>query len=136
MMSIFFRMGDYLMETTDKSLDKWREDLENILEYYANLPYRYGDIKSSVIISSDGFADPGTGYRNHFMLVHEGWENRRRVYGTIAHAQICDGKIWIHYDDIEDGITNELVNAGVPKDKIVLAFHPPEIHEHTGYAVA
>ena len=35
----------------------------------------------------------------------------------------------------KDGITDELVAAGVPKDKIVLVFHPPEIREHTGYAV-
>ncbi|WP_293064140.1 element excision factor XisI family protein [Moorena sp. SIO4A5] len=35
------------------------------------------------------------------MLLHEGWENHRRVYGTIVHAQIRDGKIWIHYDGIE-----------------------------------
>ncbi|NES43811.1 element excision factor XisI family protein, partial [Moorena sp. SIO2C4] len=30
----------------------------------------------------------------------------------------------------------ELVATGVPKDRIVLAFHPPEIREHTGYAIA
>ncbi|NEQ11433.1 MAG: XisI protein, partial [Moorea sp. SIO4E2] len=28
------------------------------------------------------------------------------------------------------------VASGVPKDRIVLAFHPPEIREHTGYAIA
>lgn len=115
------------METTNQLLEKWREILEKILKYYASLPYRYGDVKNQVIISRD---------RNHFMLVHEGWENHRRVYGTITYAEIRDGKIWIHYDGIEDGITDELVDAGVPKDKIVLAFHPPEIRQHTGYAIA
>ena len=70
------------------------------------------------------------------MLVHEGWENNRRVHGCIVHAEIRDAKIWIHYDGIEDGITEELVAAGVPKDCIVLAFHPPQVREHTGYAIA
>jgi hypothetical protein len=37
---------------------------------------------------------------------------------------------------IEDGITDELVAAGVPKDHIVLAFHPPQVRAHTGYALA
>ncbi|WP_364300717.1 element excision factor XisI family protein [Moorena sp. SIO4A5] len=41
----------------------------------------------------------------------------------------------MHYDGIEDGITDELVTSGVPNDRIVLAFHPPEIREHTGYGV-
>jgi hypothetical protein len=45
-----------------------------------------------------------------------------------------DGKIWIHYDGIEDGITDELVAGGVPKDHIVLAFHPPYVRQHTEYA--
>jgi len=28
------------------------------------------------------------------------------------------------------------VAGGVPKDHIVLAFHPPYLRQHTGYAVA
>ncbi|MFM7425742.1 MAG: element excision factor XisI family protein, partial [Elainella sp.] len=42
----------------------------------------------------------------------------------------------IHYDGVEDGITQELIAAGIPKDQIVLAFHPPHLRQHTGYAVA
>ena len=55
---------------------------------------------------------------------------------ALSHVEICDSKIWIHFDGIEDGITDELLSAGISKDKIVLAFHPPQIREHTGYAVA
>ena len=36
----------------------------------------------------------------------------------VTHVQIIGDKIWIHYDGIEDGITVELVAAGVPKDHI------------------
>lgn len=39
------------------------------------------------------------------------------------------------YDRIENSTTKELVNAGVPKEKIVLAFYPPQVRVHTGYAV-
>ncbi|NJK27622.1 MAG: XisI protein [Coleofasciculaceae cyanobacterium SM2_3_26] len=115
------------METTNQCLDFWRDTLEKILQYYAGLPYRYGEVVTFAIVSRD---------RNHFMLVHEGWEQHRRVYGTVVHAEIRDGKIWIHYDGIEDGITDELVTAGVPKDCIVLAFHPPQIRQHSEYAIA
>ena len=116
------------METTDKLLDieKWRDTLSKILQYYGNIPYRYGDVKTFVIISQG---------RNHFMLLHEGWQKRRHVYGTIVHAEIRHEQIWIYYDGIKDGITDELVAAGVPKDRIVLAFHPPDVREYTGYGV-
>ena len=124
------------METTNRSLeqtvqpqhlDQWRELIENILQAYAGIPYRYGDVVTYLVVSRD---------RNHYLLIHEGWDNQHRVHGTIVHAEIRDGKIWIHYDGTEDGITDELVAAGVPKDHIVLAFHPPHVRSHTGYAVA
>jgi XisI protein len=114
------------METTNQTLDEWREILEKILQYYADLPYRYGDVITYMIVSRD---------RNHFMLIQVGWENDRRVHGCVVHAEIRNDKIWIHYDGIEDGITDELVAAGVPKDRIVLAFHPLQVREHTGYAI-
>lgn len=115
------------METANQPLDEWREILEKILQYYADLPYRYGDVITYLIVSRD---------RNHFMLVQVGWENDRRVHGCVVHAEIRNDKIWIQYDGIEDGITDELVAAGVPKDRIVLAFHPLQVREYTGYAIA
>lgn len=115
------------MATPNQPLDEWREILKKTLQYYADLPYRYGDVITYMIVSQD---------YNHFLLLHEGWENDRRVHGCVVHAQIRNGKIWIHYDGIEDGITNELVAAGIPKDCIVLAFHPLKVREYTGYAIS
>ena len=68
--------------------------------------------------------------------MHEGWEDQRRVHGCLVHVEIREDKLWIHYDGIEDSITAELVEAGIPKDRIVLAFHPPFVRQHTGYAIA
>ena len=50
--------------------------------------------------------------------------------------QIIDDKIWIQRDGIEDGITDELVEAGISKGEIVLGFQPPNVRPHTGYAIA
>jgi XisI protein len=109
------------------TLNHWRSLLEKLLLEYAAILKPYGDVKTYLIVSQD---------RNHFLLMHEGWNDQKRVHGMIVHAEIRDSKIWIHYDGIEDGITDELVAAGVPKDHIVLAFHPPHVRPHTGYAVA
>jgi len=108
-------------------IDQWRETLEETLQYYADLPYPYDHVKTYVVVSRDG---------NHFFLMHEGWQGHKRIHGMVVHAEIRDGKIWMHYDGIEGSITEELVSAGVPKENIVLAFHPPYVREHTGYAVA
>ncbi len=115
------------MAIVSQSLDQWREILEKILQYYAALPYRYGEVATYVVVSGD---------LNHYMLMNEGWEDGCRVHGCVVHAEIRNEKIWIHYDGIEDGITSELVAAGVTKEHIVLAFHPPQVREYTGYAIA
>ncbi|HDN26052.1 MAG TPA: hypothetical protein ENG03_02940 [Thioploca sp.] len=47
---------------------------------------------------------------------------------------IINDKLWIQRDDTEDGVAQELVNAGIPKDQIVLGFHPAEVRPHTEYA--
>lgn len=109
------------------TLEQWRKAIKDSLQYYADIPYRYGDVKTYIITGED---------RNHFMLMREGWEGHRRIHGCIVHAEIRDDKIWMHYDGIEDSITVDLVAAGVPKDHIVLAFHPVSVREHTEYAIA
>ncbi|USR93219.1 XisI protein [Phormidium yuhuli AB48] len=44
-------------------------------------------------------------------------------------------KVWIHQDGLEDGIADELLNAGIPQDKIVLGFHHPDLRPYTGFAI-
>ncbi|WP_310484945.1 XisI protein [Chamaesiphon sp. VAR_48_metabat_403] len=108
-------------------LESYRDIIEQILREHAAIPFSYGEITQSVIIDAA---------RNHFLLFNEGWQNQHRVHGNVVHVEIRTGKIWIHYDGIEDGITHKLVAMGVPKEDIVLAFHAPEIRQYTGYALA
>jgi XisI protein len=108
-------------------LEFYRQTIETILRRYAEIPYSHGEIEQNLIIDSD---------RNHFMLFDVGWQQQRRIHGCITHVQIIGNKIWIQRDGIEDGITDELVEAGIPKDKIVLGFQPPKVRPHTGYALA
>lgn len=109
------------------TLTFYQDTIEKILEEYAAIPYSYGEVRQYVIVNAD---------RTHFLLFDEGWEKNHRVHGCVVHIEIRDGKIWMHYDGIEDSITADLVEAGVPKDHIVLAFHPLNVRQHTGYAIA
>jgi hypothetical protein len=59
-----------------------------------------------------------------------------RINGITTYVRIRDSKFWIEEDWTEEGIANELINAGVPKEDIVLAFHNPKMRSHTEFAVA
>jgi hypothetical protein len=37
------------------------------------------------------------------------------------------GKIWVQHDGTEDAIADQLVEKGVPKQEIVLAYHAPNV---------
>ena len=72
---------------------------------------------------------------DHYLIVHVGWGRHRRVHGVLAHIDLVGEKIWIQMDGTEVGLANELVQAGVPREQIVLGYRIPEIREHTGFAV-
>jgi hypothetical protein len=108
-------------------LTQFREAVKRVInEWDAFIPSRSG-------VESETIFDEA---RDHYELVHTGWEGIRRVHGTVIHVDIRDGKIWIQHDGTEDGIANELMEFGVPKDCIVLGFHHPDERKYTDFAVA
>jgi hypothetical protein len=73
---------------------------------------------------------------DEYILRDVGWSQRYRVRNTLLHVRIRNGKIWIEEDWTEEGFATDLLRAGVPKDDIVLAFHPPEMRQYTEFAIA
>jgi hypothetical protein len=73
--------------------------------------------------------------RDHYQLTYVGWRGDRRQFGCLLHLDIKDGKIWIQQDGTEVGIANQLMELGVPKEDIVLAFHAPFMRQFTTFAV-
>lgn len=108
-------------------LDRDREIIEGILSEYAALPITYGDIQREVVSDRTG---------DHYILMLVGRQNGRRVHGPLIHVDLIDGKFWIQYDGTERGVALDLIDAGIPKDRIVLGFKSPELRKYTGFAVA
>ena len=71
--------------------------------------------------------------RDHYQLLYVGWRGNKRDFGCVLHLDIKQGKIWIQHDGTEEGIANRLVEMGVPKQDIILAFHEPYVRQFTGF---
>ena len=110
----------------DTSLDSYRSIIEQVLTEYSKYPYAYGQIERQLVFDRT---------RDHYLLMSVGWD-KQRVHGSLIHIDLIDGKCWIQRDGTETGIAPELEAAGIPKNRIVLAFRSPEIRPQTGYAVA
>jgi hypothetical protein len=74
--------------------------------------------------------------RDRYLLVETGWYQNKRIYGTLIHIDIINGKNWIQQDGTEDGIANELVNLGVSPQQIVLAYKTLDRRKITEFAVS
>jgi hypothetical protein len=104
-----------------------RDLVKRILLDHASIPYAYGEVISQPVFDDE---------RGHYALIDVGWEGAQRVHGCLVHVVLRDGKIWIEYDGTEDGVATELMAQGVDKERIVLAFHRPEVRQRSGFAVA
>ena len=108
------------------TLDNYRLIIKEVLIPYTQIPYSYGVIECKTVFDKEN---------DSYLLITIGWDGAKRIHGCLVHLDIIDGKIWVQRDDTEDGVTYELEAAGIPKDKIVLGFHPQNVRQHTGYAV-
>lgn len=74
--------------------------------------------------------------KGHYIWMNLGWQNGERIVGITVYVRLQDGKFWIEEDWTENGIATDLVDAGVPKEDIVLAFHEPKMRQYTDFAAA
>jgi hypothetical protein len=109
-----------------EKLERYRDIVQRIVRDYASCKPSHGQIESEAVLDRE---------HDHYEVMHVGWDGDRRVHGSVIHLDIHDGKIWIQYDGTNRPVADELLEAGVPKNDIVLAFHPADLRIHTGFAV-
>jgi hypothetical protein len=109
-------------------LDEFRAIIRSILTEHARAPFSVGELRCETVLDRD--AD------RYVLLVVGRDHERRRVDTPIIHIDIIDGKVWVQCDNTDAGVVEQLLDAGVPKDRIVLGFKAPEVRKFTGFAVA
>ncbi|HZL36989.1 MAG TPA: XisI protein [Tepidisphaeraceae bacterium] len=108
-------------------MEQDRQTIEAILTSHTLIPYAHGEIKIEAVFDRAN---------DRYLLVNVGWDKKGRVHGALVHVDLIDGKFWIQRDGTEGGIASELVQTGIPRQRIVLAFRRPEVRRLTEYAVA
>ncbi len=73
---------------------------------------------------------------DNYLLLAAGWDGVRRIHHIIAHLRIRNDIIWVEADNTDAELVHRLLDYGVPRDAIVLAFYSPEKRALTEFAVA
>ena len=108
------------------NLEEYRKKVKQILIKYSHYKPSYGEIEVVQIFDIE---------RDHYQILSVGWNNQKRVYGTMMHLDIKNEKVWIQQNTTEIDIASELVEMGVPKHDIVIGFHTPKMRQLTDFAV-
>jgi len=101
--------------------------VRGIVEHYAQFKPSAGEVDVELVIDERA---------GHYELIHTGWANGYRIHGAVIHIDIRGDKIWVQHDGTEDGVAQQLLDAGITKDRIVLAFKPPSLRKYMDFAVA
>lgn len=97
-------------------LDGYRRILQQVVEKHAAVKIPDGQAESVPI------CDP---VHDNYLLMSVGWDVTGRAHYVIFHLRLKDGKVWIEWDGIEYGIAHDLLEAGIPKEDIMMAFYGP-----------
>jgi XisI protein len=111
----------------DKSI-KYEQTVSELLEEYVTF---WG--------SSEGVYRRVLADKAHhtYQLIAYGWQDGKRYVHNVAfHLEIIDGKVWIHQNNTEAMIADELIEKGVDKKDIILGFIAPNERIYSGFATA
>jgi XisI protein len=110
-------------------IEQYRASIQDLLqEHNRYLPdNKHDDVENELCFDTE---------RDRYQLMRVGWQELKRVYYTVMHFDIKDGKIWIQQNMTDVDVGQELVDRGVPKEDIILGLQPPYKRPYTGYAVA
>lgn len=56
----------------------------------------------------------------HFLILATGWNKQRRIDTILFHAHLVNNKVVIEEDNFEEGLTQNLMAAGIKAEDIVL----------------
>lgn len=106
------------MDQVDKH-NHYRQILQQIVERHAAMPAEPEDLEAIPICDT---------VHDHYLLMDVGRSGTGRTGYVVFHLRLRDGKVWIERDGIEYGIAQDLLEAGIPEEDIVMSYYrqPPQ----------
>lgn len=113
-----------------EKVEKYNQIVNSLLQRQADIRKNREGVETQYIKDEDDSAI-------HYLLVNIGFSRGRRIYGAFIHIDVKkDGKVWIQHDGTDLPVAEYLLEMGIPKEDIVLGFHPEELRQYTDFAIA
>ncbi|AOY79974.1 XisI protein [Moorena producens JHB] len=109
-------------------LKRYRQIVQEVVREYHQLNKKSGSTIESALVFDE--------VQDQYLLLLMGWHKDERIKSVMIHIRLKDDKIWIEEDWTEDGVATDLLQKGILREEIVLAFHPPHVRQYTEFAFA
>ena len=110
-----------------KKTEKYQEAILDFLNRYAEEMYSDDPSGIETLVVADK-------ENHHYLLLRVGWNDHRHIHYCPFHFDIKNDKVWVQINNTEEMVGDALIERGIPKSDIVLAFHPREMRQYTGFA--
>ncbi len=109
-------------------LKHYRQTIKEVITEYHQINKKANSAIESVLALDE--------VHDQYLLLLMGWNKDERIKNVMIHIQLKDEKIWIEEDWTEEGVATDLLQKGIGREEIVLAFHPPHVRKYTEFAIA
>lgn len=111
-------------------LRQYQKAVKRVLENYLERQVTsLSDASVETLLSADD-------QRGIYMVLRNGWQGKERVQNILLFVRLVNGRIWVEEDWTDFDVVGQLLEANIPQEDIVLAFHHPQLRPLTEFAVA
>jgi XisI protein len=108
-------------------LTSYRQSIKDLLSQYHSLEKQDTNKESQIVFDEE---------RDHYLWLNVGWEGSTRIYYSVVHFDIKNGKIWLQRNATDLDPAEDLIELGVAREDIILGLQPPFKRPYTNYGVA
>ncbi len=96
-------------------IENYRQILQQVVKRHAQFQPANGQIETHAVCDIEN---------GDYMVVDSGWnEKGRRIYDVVLHFRLQDGIVHVERDNTDAEVVRELLDAGIGKDDIILAYN-------------
>jgi hypothetical protein len=94
----------------------YRTIIKQVLAQHAEHVASHGQIEALPVFDEE---------HEQYLLIDVGWDSTGRVHAVTVHLRLKADQVWVEWDGLETGATQDLLDAGIPPEDIILAFYRP-----------
>jgi XisI protein len=96
-------------------IEKYRQILESVVKRHAQFQPANGQIETHAVCDREN---------DEYMVIDSGWnEKGRRIYDVVLHFRLQTGTVYVERDNTDAEVVRELLEAGIEKVDIILAYN-------------